>query len=86
MAVARFLATFLTLAIGGGAAILGYHDAESLNPQYGGRVGAEWYMVDRHVALSAQGGARDATGFAELVGPTDLPLVWDASVGLRYTF
>jgi len=66
--------------------ILGYRDSESLNPQYGGRLGVEWYMIDRHMALSAQGGARLATGFAEAVGPTDLPLMWDASVGMRYTF
>ncbi len=66
--------------------VLGYHDAEALNPAYGGRLGLEWYMVDRHMALTAQGGVRDATGFAELIGPTDLPLVWDAAVGFRYTF
>jgi len=66
--------------------ILGFHDAEALNPAYGGRVGVEWYAGDRHIALTAQGGVRDATGFAEVIGPTDLPLVWDALVGFRYTF
>lgn len=66
--------------------ILGFQQAESLSPQYGGRVGVEWYMIDRHMALTAQGGARLATGFAEVIGSTDVPLVWDASVGIRYTF
>ena len=70
----------------GALTILGYHDAESFNPQFGGRVGVELYLADRHIAVGLQGGLRDATGFAELIGPTDLPLVWDASLGLRYTF
>lgn len=70
----------------GALAILGYQNAEALNAAFGGRVGLEWYMVDRHIALTAQGGAQDATGFAEQIGPTDLPLAWDASIGLRYTF
>jgi len=66
--------------------ILGYQQSESLNPQYGGRLGVEGSIIDRHMALSAQGGARLATGFAEVIGPGDVPLVWDASVGIRYTF
>jgi len=66
--------------------ILGYRNAESLQGQVGGRVGVEWYMVDRHLALVAQGGLRDALGFAKVVGSSDLPLMWDAAVGLRYTF
>jgi hypothetical protein len=67
-------------------AILGYRDAEGLGGQLGGRVGVEWYQVDRHLALTAQGGARDAFGFAKVVGGADLPLMWDGAVGLRYTF
>lgn len=66
--------------------ILGYRDAESLNAQFGGRVGLEWYQIDRHLALTAQGGARDATGFAKVVGQSDIGLMWDAALGLRYTF
>lgn len=70
--------------------ILGYSSAESLNPYFGGRLGFEWYQVDRHLALVAQGGARDAQGFGrtELNGPGggDTPLMWDIALGLRYTF
>lgn len=47
-------------------------------------------MVDRHLALTAQGGLRDAPGFKQLaIGGTatnDTPLMWDAALGLRYTF
>ena len=66
--------------------ILGFRDAEGLNGQVGGRLGLEWYQVDRHLALTAQGGVRDALGFEKVVGATDLPLMWDGALGLRYTF
>lgn len=68
---------------------LGYLAAESLAVDVGGRLGVEWYQVDRHLALVAQVGVRDATGFARSqlgVSSSDLPLMWDAAVGLRYTF
>jgi hypothetical protein len=69
----------------GALTVLGYRDAENLNPQFGGRLGVEWYQVDRHFALTASLGGRLATGFARvLLG--DTPLMWDGSVGLRYTF
>jgi hypothetical protein len=67
-------------------AILGFKDAESLAPSLGGRLGAEWYMVDRHLALSAQIGVRDATGFAKVAAASDTPILWDAALGVRYTF
>jgi hypothetical protein len=66
--------------------ILGFRDAEGLNGQLSGRVGVEWYMIDRHLALTAQAGVRDAMGFAKVVGANDLPLMWDGAAGLRYTF
>jgi hypothetical protein len=66
--------------------VLGFRDAESVNPSVGARLGIEWYQVDRHMALCVVGGGRYAQGFARLVGPTDLPLMWDAGLGLRYTF
>jgi hypothetical protein len=65
---------------------LGFKDAETLSPSYGGRVGVVWYQIDRHLALTAQGGLRDATGFAKTSGASDLPLMWDGAVGLNYTF
>jgi hypothetical protein len=70
----------------GALEVLGFRNAEGLNGQFGGRIGVEWYQVDRHIALTAQSGARDAMGFAKVVGSPDLPLMWDGSVGLRYTF
>jgi hypothetical protein len=69
----------------GALTIVGFKNAESLGAQVGGRAGLEWHMVDPHMALVAQGGARDATGFAKRQG-ADLPLLWDGAVGLRYTF
>jgi hypothetical protein len=66
--------------------ILGFHHAETLNPTYGCRLGVEWYQVDRHLALFVALGGRLAEGFAKSVGPSDIPLVWDAGVGVRYTF
>jgi hypothetical protein len=66
-------------------AVLGFRGAESLNVQFGGRLGVEWYQVDRHFALSLEAGLRDATGFAKF-SANDTPLMWDASAGIRYTF
>jgi hypothetical protein len=65
--------------------VLGFRNAESLAASFGARVGIEWYQIDRHLALTAQVGARDATGFA-MVTKSDTPIMWDAALGLRYTF
>lgn len=67
-------------------AVFGYANAESLHVSFGGRLGVEWYQIDRHIALVAQGGARDAQGFSRSIGGGDTPLLWDAALGLRYTF
>ncbi len=45
--------------------ILGFKDAETLSFSFGARIGVVWYQVDRHLALTAQVGARDAVGFAK---------------------
>jgi hypothetical protein len=66
--------------------VLGFRQAESLNLQFGGRLGVEWYQVDRHLALTASGGTRIAQGFSKTFAASDLPLMWDAAVGLRYAF
>ncbi len=70
----------------GSLANLGYHNAESLEAQFGARLGIEWHAIDRHLALCLEGGARDATGFARAIGGSDLGLLWDGSAGFRYTF
>jgi hypothetical protein len=67
-------------------AILGYRSAESIAPSFGVRLGVEWYQIDRHLALSAQIGGRDATGFAKVGAGGDTALMWDASLAIRYTF
>jgi len=66
--------------------VLGFRNAESLGLSFGARVGVEWYQIDRHLALTAQAGARDATGFAKVAAASDTPIMWDAALGLRYTF
>ena len=63
----------------------GYGRAESLGFQAGGRLGLEWFQIDRHLGLGLSGGARYMANLAYEVGG-DLPLAWDATVDLRYTF
>jgi hypothetical protein len=67
-------------------AVVGFRAAESLNLAFGGRLGAEWYQLDRHFALRVSGGPRIAQGFARSLSNADTPLMWDVGVGLRYTF
>jgi len=75
----------LHAAIAGALGILGFHNAESLGATFGGRVGVEWYQVDRHMALGLGVGVRDLLGFKETIG-SDTPLALDATAALRYTF
>lgn len=70
----------------GALAILGYRDAEDFNVYAGGRLGVEWHQINPHLALGLNGGARYAPGFAQAGGAGDTPLLWDASVALRYAF
>ncbi len=67
-------------------AILGFPDTESLAPFIGGRIGVEWYQIDRHLAFGLAGGPRLASGFERSFGKGDTPLMWDAAITLRYTF
>ena len=64
---------------------LGYANAEKLGLYYGGKLGFEWYQIDRHMGLGLQGGARVLSGFARTVG-SDLALAWDGEATIRYTF
>ncbi len=66
--------------------VLGFRKAESLAASFGVRVGAEWYQIDRHLALCVEVGARDAEGFAKVTASNDTPIMWDSALGLRYTF
>lgn len=65
--------------------IIGFKDAEELGLTLGGRLGLEWYQLDRHFALGLTGGLRDAMGFKRTIG-TDTPLAFDAGVSIRYAF
>ena len=69
----------------GALEIIGFKNAESLGLYVGGRLGLEWYQIDRHFALGLTSGLRDATGFKRSIG-TDTPLAFDAGVSLRYAF
>jgi hypothetical protein len=66
--------------------ILGFRDAESVNPALGGRLGVEWHQIDRHLALGLATGIRTATGFSRFSQASDTPLMWDGAATLRYTF
>ncbi len=66
-------------------ALLGYRDAESFRPTFGGRVGFEFYAIDRHLGLGATAGLRDATGFSR-VGDGGTPWLLDGGASLRYAF
>ena len=66
---------------------LGFRDAESFGTYLAGRLGFEWYQLDRHFALGITVGAGLAQGFGiTRVGTSDTPLLGDAAVSLRYAF
>lgn len=66
---------------------VGFRDAESLDTYACGRLGVEWYQLDRHFALGLTFGARLAQGFGiTRVGTSDTPLLGDAGASLRYAF
>ncbi|MBN9161387.1 MAG: hypothetical protein J0I07_10515 [Myxococcales bacterium] len=66
--------------------ILGFRDAESLGVYVGGRLGVEWFQINRHFALGLNAGMRTAQGFAKLGAGTDTPLMLDGGASLRYAF
>lgn len=70
----------------GALADIGYANAEHFGLTLGGRLGVEWYQIDRHLAFCLDVGLRDATGFAEQFIGTSPPLMLDASGAVRYTF
>jgi hypothetical protein len=66
--------------------IIGYENAEDLGLYFAGRLGLEWYQLDRHFALGVTSGLRDATGFKRTGGGSDTPLAFDAGASIRYAF
>ncbi len=67
-------------------AIYGYSKLESLGLSLSGRLGLEWYQVNRHFALGISGGPRFAPSLAKVSATASPGLAWDAAAGLRYTF
>jgi hypothetical protein len=66
--------------------LLGFRDAESLGLYLGGRLGVEWYQLDRHFALGLNAGIRLAQGFEKIGASRDTPLAIDGGASLRYAF
>lgn len=67
-------------------AIYGYQDLESLGLSLNGRLGLEWYAVNRHFALGISGGPRFAPSLAKTAANASPGLAWDVGAGIRYTF
>jgi len=63
----------------------GFRGAESLDTYGCGRLGVEWYQIDRHFALGLNFGLRSAQGFAKRAG-NDSALMADGGASLRYAF
>lgn len=67
-------------------AVYGYTKLESLGLSLDGRLGLEWYAVNRHFALGISGGPRFAPSLAKASATASPGLAWDAAAGIRYTF
>ena len=65
--------------------IIGFKDAEDFGLYIGGRLGVEWYQLDRHFALGLSTGLRNASGFKRVIGD-DTPLAFDGAANIRYAF
>lgn len=66
--------------------VIGFRDVERLGVYGAGRMGVEWYQVDRHFGLGVQGGLRYAPSLARVGASGDTPLAVDAGLSLRYAF
>ncbi len=66
--------------------LIGFRDAESLGLYLGGRLGVEWYQLDRHFAIGLTTGIRLAQGFEKIGASRDTPLAIDGGASLRYAF
>lgn len=66
--------------------IIGFEDAESFGLYFGGRLGVEWYQLNRHFALGLNAGLRFAQNFATTGAASDTPLALDGGVSIRYAF
>lgn len=75
-------ASIATNALG----LIGFRDAESFGAYLAGRLGVEYYQLDRHLAFGLMGGLRLAQGFEKAGASRDTPAALDAGVSLRYAF
>lgn len=69
-------------------AVVGFREAESLSFYFGGAIGAEWYQMDRHLALGLVVDVRNMLGFRTTVGGVASGAApWGSSgLTLRYAF
>jgi hypothetical protein len=67
-------------------ATLGFRDAASVAPYFGGSLGVKWYQVSPHVAIIGQGGVRVYQQTFRRDISAETPLAWTGQVGLAYTF
>ncbi len=82
LSIGAMKADIATNALG----LIGFRDAEDVNPYAAARVGLEWYQIDRHFALGVNVGIRLAQGFETTRRASDTPLVTDGGLSLRYAF
>ena len=66
--------------------IYGYQDADKLNLYLAAELGAEWYQISPHWAMTVHGGVRDYIGTFKREFSNLPPLAWVSGLGLRYTF
>lgn len=66
--------------------VYGFEDADAFHTYFGGLLGAEWYAINPHYALSLAGGARLHPSGFEQARSSESPLVVLGLASLRYTF
>ena len=64
----------------------GFNDANSLEPYFGGALGAEWFQVNPHYALGVRAGVRSYGALLDRSFGGDTALAWLGAATLRYTF
>jgi hypothetical protein len=64
----------------------GFKDANKVGPYFGGVLGVEWYQINPHMALVANGGVRSYASVLNRTIGGETALAWTGSAGLKYTF
>jgi hypothetical protein len=66
--------------------VYGYSDATELKPYFGGRLGADWYPLNPHMAVSLHGGVRSFRSLIRERSDDNRALAILGGLALRYTF